>query len=166
MQLICLQSCFEFGVREDLADPKSLEPSDQECELVFERASTAADFRSLVDVLDSGPKTRGTERNVYEFRNGVSGDVYRCVLTAIASDPPRLSFAYDEILLRTKDICVGDAPVGSSVTGSCLHMSKLAEDRFPNERVIDWDEQKQVLDIPNPYFLFYLRWSDRLQQSN
>lgn len=60
---------------------------------------------------------------------------------------------------------MGDAPVGSSVTGSCLHMSKLAEDRFPNERVIDWDEQKQVLDIPNPYF-FYLRWSDRLQQSN
>lgn len=165
MQLICLQSCFEFGIREILIDPKTIELSDANRRLVFERASTATDFRSLVDVLDGGPKTRGTERNVYKFNNGVSGDVYRCVLTAIATDPPRLSFAYDEILQRTRDICVGDAPVGSSVTGSCVHMSKLAQDRFPNERVIDWDEQKQVLDVPNPYFLFYLRWSDRLMQT-
>jgi len=165
MQLIGLQSCFEFGIREVLGDPKTLDVSDANCRIVFECASTATDFRSLVDVLDGGPKTRGTERNVYEFRNGVKGDVYRCVLTAIASDPPKLSFAYDEILQRTRDICVGDAPVGSSVTGSCVQMSRLAQDRFPNERVLDWDEQKQVLDVPNPYFLFFLRWSDRLMQA-
>ncbi|HEY0078037.1 MAG TPA: hypothetical protein VGB73_05275 [Pyrinomonadaceae bacterium] len=165
MQLICLQSCFELGIREELVDYKWLDPTDNQCKLIFERAATATDFRSLVDVLDSGPKTRGTERNTYKFRNGVHGDVYRCVLTAIASDPPQLSFDYDEIVRRTKQICIGDAPVGSSVTGSCLHMSKLAQERFPSERVIDWDEQKQVLDIPNPYLLFYLRWSDRLKES-
>jgi len=164
MQLICLQSCFELGTRESLISYKSYEPLDKQCRLIFERASTAADFRSLVDVLDSGPKTRGTERNMYRFKNDIQGDVYRCVLTAIASDPPQLSFDYDEILNRTKQICTEDAPVGSSVTGSCLHMSKLAQDRFPNERAIDWDEQKQVLDIPNPYFLFYLRWSGRLKE--
>lgn len=164
MQLICLQSCFEFGIREELSTFKWFEPSEQQCRLIFERATTATDFRSLVDVLDKGPKTRGTERLTYNFQNGVSGDVYRCVLTAIAADPPRLSFQYDEILQRTKEICVNEPPVGSSVTGSCLHMSKLALERFPDERVIDWDETKQVLDIPNPYFLFYLRWSDRLKE--
>jgi hypothetical protein len=26
-------------------------------------------------------------------------------------------------------------------------------------RVDDWDEQKLVLDIPDPYLLFCLRWS-------
>ena len=164
MQLICLHSCFEFGVRESFKTENFGAIRRPGQVPVFERVSTATDFRSA-DVLDSGPKTRGTERNVYKFNNGVSGDVYRCVLSAIASDPPRLSFTYDEILQRTRDICIGEAPVGSSVTGSCLHMSKLAQDRFPAERVIDWDEQKQVLDIPNPYFLFYLRWSDRLRQS-
>jgi hypothetical protein len=44
-------------------------------------------------------------------------------------------------------------------------MSKLAVEKFPNERAIDWDEQKQILDIPDPYLLFYLRWSGRLQEN-
>jgi hypothetical protein len=38
-------------------------------------------------------------------------------------------------------------------------MSKLALEKFPNERAIDWDEAKQVIDIPDPYLLFYLRCS-------
>jgi hypothetical protein len=38
-------------------------------------------------------------------------------------------------------------------------MSKLA---LENERAFDWDEQKQVFDVPDPYLLFYLRWSGRL----
>jgi len=41
-------------------------------------------------------------------------------------------------------------------------MQKLTTERFPKERVVDWDESKPVLDIPDPYFLFYLRWSNRL----
>jgi hypothetical protein len=43
-------------------------------------------------------------------------------------------------------------------------MAKLAEDKFPKERVIDWDDQKQVLDIPDPYLAFFLRWSGRLME--
>jgi hypothetical protein len=41
-------------------------------------------------------------------------------------------------------------------------MSKLAIEKFPNERAIDWDDSKPILDIPDPYLLFYLRWSGRL----
>jgi len=44
-------------------------------------------------------------------------------------------------------------------------MSRLASDKFPRERAIDWDEQKQILDIPDPYLLFYLRWSQRLTEA-
>jgi hypothetical protein len=44
-------------------------------------------------------------------------------------------------------------------------MSKLALEKFPNERAIDWDEAKQVIDIPDPYLLFYLRWSGCLRES-
>jgi hypothetical protein len=118
----------------------------------------------LVDVLDAGPRTRGTERKTYKFRDGTEGDVYRVVLKAVAGDPPRLSFPYEELLKRTMNVCKGEPPVGSSVTGTCLHMSKLAQEKFPNERAVDWDEQKQVFDIPDPYLLFYLRWSGRLRE--
>ncbi len=48
------------------------------------------------------------------------------------------------------EVCAGESPVGSSVTGTCLHMARLAQEKFPAERVIDWDEQKQILDITDP----------------
>ena len=129
---------------------------------IMQQTSATTDFRSLVDVLDAGPRTRGTERKTYRFVDGAEGDVYRVVLKALATDPPRLSFPYPELLERTVKVCIGESPVGSSVTGTCLHMSKLALEKFPKDRAVDWDEQKQVFDVPDPYLLFYLRWSDRL----
>ena len=86
------------------------------------------------------------------------------MLKALAADPPRLAFPYDELLARTARVCSDSSPVGSSVAGTCLHMSKLAREKFPTERAVDWDEQKQILDIPDPYLLFYLRWSGRLRE--
>lgn len=164
MQQICLQACFVLGVRQKLDHKTKLNFSASDFKATFEQTSSSTDFRSLVDVLDAGPRTRGTERKIYNFRDGTSGDVYRCVLKAVASDPPMLSFPYDELIRRTHQICIGESPVGSSVTGTCLHMTKLAEDKFPKERVIDWDDQKQVLDIPDPYLAFFLRWSGRLME--
>jgi len=165
MQLLCLQACFVMGLRIEHEGifPRTLNPGDDQMQLIFTQTSASTDFRSLVDVLDAGPRTRGTERKTYRFHDGQTGDVYRVVLRAVASNPPQLSFAYDELLKRTEAICDGESPVGSSVTGTCLHMSKLAEERFPAERTIDWDESKPVFDLPDPYFMFYLRWSRRLK---
>jgi hypothetical protein len=162
MQAICLNACFELKVRSVCEQRTALTPSKDARREIFERTAATTDFRSLVDVLDSGPKTRGTERKTYKFIDGTEGDVYRCILKAVASDPPRLSFDYNEILERVNRIRIDEAPVGSSIIGSCLQMSKLALEKFPKERVIDWDEQKLVLDIPDPYLVFYLRWSGRL----
>lgn len=164
MQQICLQACFVLNIREKLAHRAKLNFSAAQFRAIFEQTSSSTDFRSLVDVLDSGPRTRGTERKIYRFRDGTTGDVYRCVLKAVAADPPKLSFSYEDLTKRTHSICMGESPVGSSVTGTCLHMAKLAEDKFPKERVIDWDDQKQVLDIPDPYLAFFLRWSGRLME--
>jgi hypothetical protein len=167
MQLLCLESCFVASLRNK---HESMFPAvinfDEVTRLnVLEQTSTRTDFRSLVDVLDSGPPTRGTERTTFNFLDDTQGDVYRAVLKAIASDPPQLSFTYDELLKRTGDVCNGPSPVGSSVTSTCVQMSKLAFEKFPNERAIDWDESKPVLDIPDPYLMFYLRWSGRLQKA-
>ncbi|UYB52116.1 hypothetical protein OCJ37_19455 [Xanthomonas sp. AM6] len=166
MQQICLQACFVLDVRGALESLQAYPLTEAHFSKIFEQVSTTASFRSLVDVLDSGPKTRGIERKMYQFTDDTNGDVYRCVLKAVASDPPGLSFPYQELLERTQKICVVDAPVGSSVIGTCLHMARLAEQKFPNERVLDWDEQTQILDIPDPYLLVYLRWSGRLKEPN
>lgn len=164
MQQICLHACFVLDVRQKLQARTTLNFSARNYDAIFEQTSSSTDFRSLVDVLDAGPRTRGTERKIYQFSDGTNGDVYRCVLKAVAADPPHLSFPYDALIGRTQQICISESPVGSSVTGTCLHMAKLAEDKFPSERVIDWDDQKQVLDIPDPYLAFFLRWSGRLKE--
>jgi hypothetical protein len=164
MQSMCLQACFVSGLREKTPQAQIADVNADKLQHILEQTSASTDFRSLVDVLDSGPPTRGTERKTYDFKDNTRGDVYRCVLKAVAADPPKLSFPYNELLARTTMVCTSESPVGSSVTGTCLQLSKLAQDKFPNERAIDWDEQKQVLDIPDPYLLFYLRWSGRLRE--
>jgi hypothetical protein len=165
MQLLCLHTCFVLDVRRKCDVLRSVAVTPEQIGAVLEQVSSATDFRSLVDVLDAGPKTRGSERKLYSFTDGSTGDVYRTVLKAVAWDPPRLAFSYEELLARTAAVCKGESPVGSSVVGTCLHISRLALEKFPNERAIDWDEQKQILDIPDPYFLFYLRWSGRLMEA-
>jgi hypothetical protein len=164
MQAICLNACFTMNVMEDSANGEKLAADEDIQNRIFEKTSASLNFRSLVEVLDSGPKTRGTERKQYSFRDGTRGDVYRCILKALSSDPPSLSFSYDELLSRIEKICEGESPVGSSVIGSCEHISRIALDKFPKERVVDWDESKHFLDIPDPYLLFYLRWSGHLQE--
>jgi hypothetical protein len=162
MQQICLTTCFQLHLREESAEMRIVPLTDEGLHAIFEQASSTTNFRSLVDVLDAGPKTRGVERKLYKFKDGTEGDVYRCVMKAVSSNPPSLSFKYDELVKRIEAVCANEVPVGSSITGTCLHMTKLALEKFPSERAIDWDEQKQILDIPDPYLLFYLRWSGRL----
>jgi hypothetical protein len=165
MQQMCLQACFVLGLNEKALLKGNLAVEPAILRTILEQTSANTDFRSLVDVLDAGPRTRGTERKTYKFRDGGEGDVYRCIMKAVAADPPRLAFAYDELLERTVRVCSSESPVGSSVTGTCLHMSRLARHKFPNERAIDWDEEKQAFDLPDPYLLFYLRWSGRLNEA-
>lgn len=165
MQLICLSACFTHKLKEKvgLLSPKVV-LNDDGLREALEYSSSSTDFRSLVDVLDAGPRIRGTERKTYKFRDGTSGDVYKCILKAVAADPPSLSFDYNQLNERVERICAGEVPVGSSIQSTCRHMGKLALDKFPQERAIDWDEQKQILDLPDPYLLFYLRWSGRLAE--
>lgn len=164
MQSLCLNLSFALGLSVGNVIAKDY-PVDRGVEgVVLAQTAANTDFRSLVDVLDAGPRTRGTERKEYRFADGTVGDVYRVVLRSIAHDPPRLTFSYDELVARVSAICSDGGPVGSSIVSTCLHMSKLAIEKFPNERAIDWDDMKFVLDIPDPYLLFYLRWSGRLAE--
>ena len=166
MQTLCLQTCRTLSHRDRTLGTVTFNPQPNQKQEVFGDAAATMDFRSLVDVLDCGPKERGKERKVYKFLDGRTGDVYRCILAGIASDPPALSFSYDELLSRVTKICASEHPSGGSIHGSCEHMVKLAQQRFPNERQIDWNKEREVLDITEPYLLFYLRWSARLAQSN
>ncbi|MBS2017790.1 MAG: hypothetical protein JST00_33240 [Deltaproteobacteria bacterium] len=165
MQALCLYACFVLGTIDRMPKrvSESIKPEDHVklCRLT----STVTDFRSLVDALEAGPRARQGERRTYRFVDGTEGDVYRAILKAISDDPLALTFDYEEILRRVKAVCDGESPVGSAVTGACAHMARLAEEQLPAARPITWDESSQVLEIPDPYLSFYLRWSDRLRST-
>ena len=160
MQAICLNLCFELGLREARPVHSRVPVDDATIARALERTSTQTDFSSMTTVLQSGPRQRGMERKEFVFTDGSQGDVYRCLLLAVKADPPRLSFPYSEMLARTAAVCVGDSPVGSSVSTSLRQMDYLAK-TVQEAPVIEWDED--VLDIVEPYFLFFLRSSTYLQ---
>ncbi|WKZ83926.1 hypothetical protein N5B55_09000 [Ralstonia pickettii] len=160
MQSICLNACYELGVREKLGTPLKATNNKEFLSRVCNRTSST-DFSSTLEKLREGPKTRGTDRITYRLRAGDTGDVYTIVLRAVALDPPQLRFRYSQLLGRIKEVCEKDTPSGSSTTGACLHIANLANDGQPKV-LIEWDAVSEILDIREPYLLFYMRWSDTL----
>ncbi|MCW5803066.1 MAG: hypothetical protein KIT31_11825 [Deltaproteobacteria bacterium] len=167
MQSICRWMCEHLGVRER-ADPArsfTLEAADRK-EILFLTTCTV-EFRSLVHALVQGPRARPGERKKYQHRDGKKGDVYLTIMRAIAADPPRLSFEYAELTRRLEELCRGsDAPDGASVVRTCVTLGQIASGFAPasGPPSLEWDEQDQILVLPDPYLLFYLRWSNALDR--
>ena len=160
MQQICLQACMRLEVDEKSKRVRDLPVSEDTLVKIFEQASTTTDFSSLLEGLHEGPKQRGSARNQFEFKDRTRGDVYRCILLALRESPARLSFPYAEIYDRTRNVCSNDAPAGSSVASALEQMRDIAKDLERNSQVIEWSDD--VLDIVDPYFLYYLRCSPRI----
>lgn len=161
MQQICLQACLRANIEGPQADPQQVHFTDDAIGSVLEQASTTTDFSSLLEGLHNGPKVRGAPRNQFKFRDGSTGDVYRCILLALKFDPPRLALSYDDIYQRTRAVCTHEAPPGSSVASALEQLPQLADDLEPRTRIIEWSDD--VLDIVDPYFLYFLRCSPKLR---
>ena len=159
MQQMCLEACRVKGIRLERKQETELEFDTEDITKTLTRVVDATNHQSTVEILDRGPKTRGKERNQYEFDDGKEGDVYRCILRAIKNSSS-LSIEYGNLKRVIDDECVGSSPTGSSIISSCEKMDDRLKEEFPDERYLEWDPAKKVLSIPDPYLLFYLRWSD------
>lgn len=160
MQSLCLNLCLELDIREALTKHRRVDVTEENIIRALERTSHWTDYTSVVQGLHSGPKERGTERKQFNFHDGSRGDVYRAILLALSEEPPLLSFTYDNLMARITDICDDDRPVGSSVNSALTQMERLSGSLSPQVPVLEWDEN--VLEIADPYFLFFLRSSRQL----
>jgi hypothetical protein len=159
IQQMCLEACRLKGIRLRRKSVEKIEFDKEDIESTLSRVVDATNHQSTVEILDNGPKTRGKERNEYNFHDGKSGDVYRCILRAIRRNSS-LSIHYDKLNELIDQECAGSSPTGSSIISSCEKMDELLKSEFPDERYLEWDSTKEVLSIPDPYLLFYLRWSN------
>ncbi|AIC26268.1 hypothetical protein IE4771_CH01117 [Rhizobium etli bv. mimosae str. IE4771] len=120
-----------------------------------------SDYSSVVEGLHSGSKERGQERKQFRFTDGSTGDVYRSVLLATSANPPSLTFTYDNLLDRVQEITIDEKPVGSSISQALSQMdTPLAKNLSPRVPILEWDEN--ILNILEPYFLFFLCSSSKL----
>jgi hypothetical protein len=166
MQALCLELCFQIGVEETEERPRSAEVPAGTIRKVLAKASTRADHSSLLRQMHTGPRIRGTERKEFQFTDGTKGDVYRACLLALAADPPRMSFSYSEIQTRVTEICVGEKPVGGSVSEALKQIDSTASAKYRTQRIVEWDDDvgSGIFSMIDPYFLFFIRSSSLLSE--
>lgn len=162
MQSLCLNLCLEKGIRDKQVMEKRTEISDAEFSASLERTTLQTDYSRTVEKLHTGAKERGTQRKEFDLKDGSTGDVYRAILLSLIENPPRLSFDYDEVMERIKGVCADESPVGSSVQLALKQMDGISRDIKKDTPVLEWDDDK--LEVTNPYFMFYLRSSQKIGQ--
>ncbi|OZB84075.1 MAG: hypothetical protein B7X28_01175 [Halothiobacillus sp. 13-55-253] len=159
MQYLCLNACYELGVRESSATTVELLNDESLLQKICRRTVLSTDYGSIVEKMKEGPKTRGSDRLIYNTTYGWSGDVYRLLVKALSLDPPTLTFRYAPLNERITSMCQETSPSGSSITGACEHSARIVNDTAL-DRIVEWDGGSDVFDIRDPYLLFFLRWSD------
>lgn len=160
MQALCLEAFYYWQATHFATDPnpRVLALGVPGVNAVCRKTADLTDAKTAYDLLSSGPKRHGRERTQYESTDGSEGDNYVLILRAVAEDPPRFSFPYQELLTRMGQVVREQAPAGQQISRTLVQMEEIVSEKLPNDRVLAWDEEKQVLDIVDPYFLFYLRW--------
>lgn len=158
MQSLCLNACFEMDCRETLPATKFIDTSLSDIQKICTRTAYSSDYSSTVEKMKEGPRTRGQDRKSHVMKTGEVSDVYPLIIRAIATDPPELTIRYPNLQRRIAELCSAETPSGSSITGACFQMCTIANDS-ENRNVVEWDANEDVLDIRDPYLLFYLRWA-------
>jgi hypothetical protein len=163
MQAVCLGFCYEVDVEHQLVAKTAFPLEEKHLEKILRKTTSRTDFGGLVSKMHGGPRTRGTERKEFNFIDGSKGDVYRCLLLAIGAPPSELSFDWKKLSSRITEVSRGGSPNPQSVYLAASQSATMALNMFPDQRVLEWDNDNQLLDIVDPYFLFYLRWSDKME---
>jgi hypothetical protein len=166
MQSICLWMCNQLGIRETQEPAKTFTIDEATRDEILFLTCCNVEFRSLARALISGPRVaKPGDRRTYEYKDGKKGDIYMTIVRAIAMDPPRLAIDYTALGLRLDELVKGDRPDGASIIRACVSLGQIAEAYAgPTGPSLEWDDRDQVLVVPDPYLLFYLRWSKFLDR--
>lgn len=161
MQTLCLDLCYNNRYTTEQIPPIHKSLNAQELTDLLRKSSSSTDCSTAYAILKTGPKTRGSQRNIYTFSGDQTGDIYAIVLAAIASGEAALTFSYDDLKARIESLidAGGPEPRGSDITSTLIQMDMSIRTRSEEDRVIEYDKEKETLNILDPYFLYYLRWA-------
>jgi hypothetical protein len=160
MQAICLQFCRDVKCEDTLRNVKPVDLSQEQIGVLLRNTTSLANCKTAFEIIVTGPKPRGTERKMHYLNDGKNGDVYYVILKALANGDPTLTLPYAVIKERIESIVPEDPPRGVGIVQALQQMSKAVSEKLGEDRVLEWEDEKEFLNIPDPYFIYYLRWAD------
>lgn len=169
MQLICLHVARFLGIDERLKDPAKFQLDVSQIRKVLLGTHSLIDRGKIFGILDRGPDERGKSRKRYSIHALDKGDNYEIALAAISLSPPAAELVWnsnaDNILKRIDKICKNSSakPAKNQIIKAISQMQALAEKHMPRQPIIEWSDGTG-LHILDPYFLFYLRWSEKYEK--
>lgn len=160
MQAICLQFCRDIGCDETLPNNYPVVLSQEQVGVLLRNTTSLANCKTAFDIIVTGPKPRGTERKIYDMSDNKAGDVYYVILKALACEEPILTLPYALIKERIESLVPNDPPRGVGIVQALQQMGRAVEEKLGEDRVLEWDDEKETLNVPDPYFIYYLRWAE------
>jgi len=160
MQAICLQFCRDIGCNETQPIMAPVDLNQEQLGVLLRNTTSLANCKTAFDIIVTGPKPRGTERKIHYLNDGKSGDVYYVILKSLAYGDPVLTLSYANIKDRIESLVPNDPPRGVGIVQALQQMGKAVEEKLGEDRVLEWDDEKEFLNVPDPYFIYYLRWAD------
>jgi hypothetical protein len=160
MQAICLQFCREMVLESRSPIRREITLKDDEMGNLLKNTTSFANCKTAFDIIVTGPKPRGSERNSYRLRDGRKGDIYYVILKAAGGGEPLLTMSYATLKQRIEEVVSEEPPRGVGIIQALQQMDKSVVNKLGEDRVLEWDEEKEFLNFSDPYFLYYLRWAD------
>ena len=164
MQKLCLELCKELEIYEKAGEmtPLQFETEDLKKVLRTTAKNFYYDYSTILEII-SGETTNNNGRNDYEFPLRGEGDIYDVILRALSMNPPKLTLDRQKIIERVSHVCRNETPQSSNIIQTIQRMDKWVSKKIPeNEHCFDWADDRNTLEIPDPYLIFCLRWSDTL----
>lgn len=121
-----------------------------------------------IEKLAGGPAQR-TARLQRELKDGRTTDIYGAVLEVIAGAGPGQSLTWLDFRTGLEEVLRDKAPQKHEYTHVLRKMSEIARrdatdqetGELTSDPVLDWDPDREILTISDPFFAFQLKWRRR-----
>jgi len=163
MQKLCLELCKYLNVVEPTDKMEPLDARSNEVVTVLRKTADNFyhDYSTVLELLNGDISEDRNSRKKFDYQLTGKGDVYDVLLNALASNPPKKSFDRTDIIERVETVCHDETPQSGNIVQTIQRIDRWISEKTPeNDYCFDWVSDRNTLEIPDPYLIFCLRWSD------
>lgn len=114
----------------------------------------------MFDKLKRGPRTRA-DRKPRKMKGGRTQDIYGLVMEALKYMRPGVeTISYDTLKANIRAVIDEDIPQRHEISRVLDKIAEISYTDPSSTPVIDWQKEDDCLTVTDPFFAFFLKWSD------